>query len=158
MMLVPWIWKRPCFHADDPLFLSSSCGALQAIVAEVASWAHKVGAAFHVGMSKTVAMFYGLSSVPQGALNYGGVPLQGVVLHKWLGVLWPSSLDFTAFLQQRTHVAAVALSQLAGFAASSAIPWLLVAELFESKVDSILDFGRWLFILAPEAAAILNSC
>lgn len=31
-------------------------------------------------------------------------------------------------------------------------------EIFESKVDGVLAFGRWLFILCPDAETILNDC
>ena len=91
-------------------------------------------------------------------LFYNGTPLAGVARHRWLGVLWPKCMDFTCFLMQRVQVASVAVSQLAGFASSSALPWFLVCELFESKVDGILAFGRWLFILCPDAPAILDEC
>ena len=73
-------------------------------------------------------------------LFFDGTPLAGVDIHRWLGVLWPSDLDLTAFLMLRIRLASAALFQLAGFASS--LPWMMLRELFESKVDSILDFGQ----------------
>lgn len=152
--------RLPCiFHADDPVFLSSSRGAMQALLDDVCIWANSVGAAFHVAANKTVCMVITDKVVHHDkVLFYDGTPLAGVARHRWLGVLWPSCMDFTCFLLQRVQVASVAVSQLAGFASSSALPWFLVCVLFESKVDGILAFGRWLFILCPDAPAILDEC
>lgn len=37
-------------HADDPVFLASSAGACQALLADVAEWAFRHKAAFHTAM------------------------------------------------------------------------------------------------------------
>jgi len=79
-----------------------------------------------------------------------------VAMHRYLGVLWPGDFDFVHFLKQRLHFASVELAQLAGFSAAGPLPWLIVCELFETKINSILDFGRWLFILIPDARSLLG--
>ena len=47
------------FHADDPLVLESSRGALQAAVNLIANWAKRKRAQFHVSPAKTVVMVAG---------------------------------------------------------------------------------------------------
>ena len=37
-----------------------------------------------------------------------------------------------------------------------AIPLTHAVALFESKVDSVLNLGRWLHILAPQASKLLD--
>jgi len=150
--------RVPClFHADDPVFMASSRGALQATLDIVSSWAKEVGASFHVGRKKTVSMVTGcLHACSPTPLAFDNTELSAVSVHRWLGPLWPADLDFSPLLHQRMQVATAALSQLAGFAASYALPWELVGELFETKVDSLLEFCRWLFILAPGAEQVIN--
>jgi hypothetical protein len=46
-------------------------------------------------------------------------------------------------------------SQLAGLGFMGAVSWCTLCELFESKVDSILDMGRWLFIMVPDIDTII---
>lgn len=48
------------------------------------------------------------------------------------------------------------LAQLGGLSGMGAIPWLAVCDLFRSKVDGIMDMGRWLFVLVPNAEVIIN--
>jgi hypothetical protein len=147
----------PClFHADDPFFLASSRGALQQTLDVVAAWTKEFGPELHVGPRKTVGMTIGLSGHGEGTLTYEGVALTLVTMHRYLGVLWPRDLDFTHFLQQRLQFASAELAQLAGFASSRSMPWLIVCELFETKIDSILDFGRWLFALVPGARTLID--
>ena len=45
------------------------------------------------------------------------------------------------------------VAQLAGLASAQAVPWLGVLDL----VDALMDFGRWLSVLVPEAVVLLNS-
>ena len=149
--------RLPClFHADDPIFPGSSRGALQHTLDVVAAWARSVGAAFHVGPRKTVCMNSGLLGIGAGTVKYEGTELVKVSSHRYLGILCPCDLDFTAFLKQRLGFACAELAQLAGFAASGSLPWLRICELFDTKVDSILDFGRWLFIMVPGAQELLD--
>ena len=74
-----------------------------------------------------------------------------VALHRCLGHVWPADLQFRLVLAQRLGVASGIVAQLAGHAALDDLPWLAVLELFESKVDSLLACGRWLYALVPEA-------
>ena len=48
------------------------------------------------------------------------------------------------------------VAQLAGLSTMGVVPWLAVCVLFETKIDSILGFGRWLFILMPNAVHIID--
>ena len=68
--------RVPCmFHADDPIFLSSTRGGLQRILDEVALWSKECGARFHVGPNKTVAMAVGVDRQPETGLFFDGVEL-----------------------------------------------------------------------------------
>ena len=153
--------RVPCiFHADDPIFLSSSRGGLLQMLRIVASWCVECGAKFHVAPKKSVAMCAGTlrSSTPVVSFPTSGGPvaLTWVSCHRWLGILWPDSLDFRMFLLARLAVASAAVAQLAGLATMHAVPWLAVLQLFEAKVDSLMDLGRWLVIMVPDAEAILD--
>ena len=132
------------FHADDPIFFASSKGAMQHLLNVVSSWAREVGAAFHVGPKKSIAMVIG-SRPCDAELTFEGCRLAFVDAHRWLGVLWPSSLDFRPYLLSRLHAASAAMAQLAGMVSSAMLPWYVACELFETKVDSLLASGRWLF-------------
>ena len=46
-------------------------------------------------------------------------------------------------------------AQLAGHAAFDDLPWLAVLDLFESEVDSLFVFGRWLYALVPYARELV---
>ena len=78
-----------------------------------------------------------------------------VAHHRWLGPVWPADLRFRLVLAQRLGVASGIVAQLAGHAALDDLPWLAVLELFESKVDSLLAFGRWLYALVPDARELV---
>ncbi len=144
------------FHADDPIFFASSQGAMQLLLDAVSAWAQGVGAAFDVGPQKTVGMVAG-SYVPcEAALTFEGSRLALVGAHRWLGVLWPADLDFRAYLLSRLQAASGAVAQLAGFASSRMIPWYMVGDLFETKVDSLLAMGRWLFCMVDDAQVIID--
>jgi hypothetical protein len=144
------------FHADDPVFLASSFGAMQCLLDDVSAWASEVGASFHVGPKKTVAMVSGACVPCVGSLTFEGHGLSLVGSHRWLGVLWPANLDFRPFMLLRLQLASVMVAQLAGFASSSMLPWAMVAELFETKVDSLLGMGRWLLCMADDAQSIID--
>ena len=129
--------RLPClFHADDPILLASSRGALQFVLNEVAEWCADVGVEFHIGPNKTGCMTSDHVSAVFDPITFNGKMIEVVDVHKWLGILWSCSLDFHGFLAQRLQLASTALAQLVGFAASLALPWYLVCELFETKVDS----------------------
>ena len=150
--------RIPCqFHADDPILLSSTRGGLQRILDEVLLWSRECGACFHVGPNKTVAMAVGVDAPGDTSLSFDGVELNFVALHKWLGIRWPNSADFSSFLSTSLQVASVMAAQLAGLASMGAISWLALCELFESKVDSLLDMGRWVFIMVPDAELRINA-
>ena len=90
-------------------------------------------------------------------LVFDGVCLAGVIVHKWLGLLWPNSLDFRSVLVSRLQFCSCSVSQLAGLLQMGAISWLVACELFESKVDSLMEMGRWLFIMVPDAMHLVDS-
>ena len=149
--------RVPCwFHADDPVFVSSSRGGLQQILDEVVGWAASCGADLHVGSTKTVCMRAGSEGSGSCSLSAHGVALSFVDVHKYLGILWPRNLDFTSSLKSRLQYCSVAVSQLAGLSRMGAISWPSLCELFESKVDSLLDMGRWLFIVVPGSVSLID--
>ena len=78
-----------------------------------------------------------------------------VAHHRWLGPVWPADLQLTPVLAQRLGVASGIVAQLAGLAALDDLPWLAVLELFESKKDSLLTFGIWLYALVPDARELV---
>ena len=65
--------------------------------------------------------------------------------------MWLADLQFRLVLAQRLGVASGIVAQLAGHAALDDLPWLAVLELFESKMDSPIAFGRWLYALVPDS-------
>ena len=78
--------------------------------------------------------------IPANAsLSLGGLVLTSVSAHRWLGVYWPADVDFSGFLKSRLQLASSAISQLLGFASAHTLPWLVVCELFETQVDSLLE-------------------
>ena len=150
-------------HADDPLIVASSMGELQRTLDAIVEWAAAHNAQLHASAKKTVFMYTGpdLELDCRVALHLNGV--QGRVdlkfsrLHKWLGVLWPSGLNFDAALDQAISRASGAFATLSGLVNARVIPITLAVDLFESKVDSLLDFGRWLFTLSASACLGVNT-
>jgi hypothetical protein len=147
------------FQADDPILMASSRGALAELAAEVAAWAHAHKASFHKSSNKTVVM---VTARPERSVDVrqldpihmpvfdacgevvSSVALSYVNSHRWLGILWNSALDFTPSLETVLHAAGAVLATLAGLVAARAIPLHLAVRLFEGKVDSILEYSRWL--------------
>jgi hypothetical protein len=50
------------------------------------------------------------------------------------------------------------VATLAGLVASSSLPLAFAVELFESKVEGAMRYGRWLLATAEGAEDILESC
>lgn len=150
------------FHADDPVILASSAGELQRTLNAIASWADEHNARFHAGPSKTVIMTvpYECTSPPQFHMNaHSGVSEQLLCyknVHRWLGVLWPHDLCFTAALLQAIGCATRACAPLIALVSAKAVPLSFAVELFEAKVDSVLNVGRWLYVLVPAAQSALD--
>ena len=150
------------FHADDPVILASSAGELQRTLDAIASWADEHNARFHAGPEKTIIMTvpYECTCPPEFRMNaHSGVltqPLFYKNLHRWLGVLWPQDLCFTAALLQAISSANRAFAPLVALVSARAVPLSFAVELFESKVDSVLNVGRWLYVLVPTAKSALD--
>ena len=97
-------------HAD-PVFVSSSRGALQDLLVVVSEWSRRHDAILHVGPPKTVAMSICPAErrpqqtsapplvEPSQERPSGYVNLCYVVSHRWLGVIWPVDLHFKACLE-----------------------------------------------------------
>ena len=47
------------------------------------------------------------------------------------------------------------MAQLAGLVHMGVISWIMLTELFESKVDSLMDMGRWFFIMVDGAESLI---
>lgn len=149
-------------HADDPIILASSAGELQRTLDAVTVWADRHGARFHASSSKSIFMSLPrcVESPPVLVLNaHSGTDrqeLQYKVVHRWLGILWPSDLSFEGALGQAIAKASAACAPLIGLVAASAVPLTVAMEIFELKVESVLRVGRWLYALACGAQARLN--
>ena len=152
-------------HADDPTFVSSSCGALNHLLLDVAIWTRRHRAQFHQASGKTVWMCTAYTeemtdvqvTMPSPDLSTT-VVLQQKLTHRWLGVLWSNVLYFKADMEAKLQAASSVLGQLAGLVVCRALPIALAIQVFESKVDSMLVLSRWLWITLPDAKERLNRC
>ena len=57
---------------------------------------------------------------------------------------------------ERLRLAALALVGLVGLVAQGGVPITLAVDLFESKVESVMQYGRWLWALIPGAQQALD--
>ena len=57
---------------------------------------------------------------------------------------------------ERLRLAALALVGLVGLVAEGGVPITLAVDLFESKVESVMQYGRWLWALIPGAQQALD--
>ena len=73
------------------------------------------------------------------------------LLHTWLGVQWPHDLCFTTALHGALARGYAAVKALAALVSARAVPLTNATLLFESKVDGVVNFGRWLWTLSPGA-------
>ena len=78
------------------------------------------------------------------------------VRHRWLGIVWDSTLGFDAELQTRVAMASEIFALLAGVVQQRAIPLHLALIVFETKVDSIMDQNRWLYGVGDKVAVRLD--
>ena len=145
------------FQADDPVFLASSRGAMMSSLGILQEWGSKHKARLHVGADKSVVL---VSGSPAGAAAISCAPpitvcqfgdesptaLTLASITKWLGLLWPADLRFSQAFFASIHAANGAYRSLADLVASKALPLALAVQLFEAKVDGILQFARWLFL------------
>ena len=149
-------------HADDPVFVASSQGELQRTLRAVESWAALHRAKLHVGSGKTVVMHASVSAPGVSPLvlhdSPGSAPtsVHYRCCHRWLGVLWPHDLCFTATLLDAVRRAWAAFAPICNLVEAMAIPLTLALPLLVLKVDSVLNVGRWLFTLSPTAKTILD--
>ena len=154
------------FHVDDPVLLASSAGALEDMLETVSDWALRHNARFHQGPAKTVVLVTCAEAVRERTdaveVRMRSTDVPGMVrltrkdVHKWLGVLWSCRLVFYAELCAKIAIASMTVSVLAGLSAANVLPIHLAIPMFETKVDSLVGFSRWLFIGSPEAEERLN--
>jgi hypothetical protein len=151
------------WHADDPLFLASSAGDLQALVLELAEWAQEHNAKFHVGNTKTVAMCWRTSEGPLPALTFpalGRASAQAIcykTMQKWLGWMLQPDEGASATLNARLHAAGDEFAGIAGLVAAGSLPLPQALSVTRAKVDGIMAPGRWLYALAPDAQVMLDT-
>ena len=140
------------------------------MLAMLTEWCWEPKAEFHIGTDKTVAMV--VSGTLMGSTEASlrplclpqkcrrragsGQPLVFKNSHRWLGLRWPADLVFRTALTERVAIARSVFSELPFLVASKAIPLTIALELFESKVDGVLAFGRWCFTLADCAQEVLD--
>ena len=78
------------------------------------------------------------------------------ITHKWLGVFWPQDLVFASAMHEVVARATKVVRDLVSLIAARSVPLTMASEMFECKVDSVLNCGRWLFALAPSACRVLD--
>lgn len=152
-------------HADDPVLLGCSRGALQQSLNLLARWAFRHKAAFHVGEKKTVTMVTGKSAEELQATEPLVLPGLGIQpdrtlgfksSHKWLGILWPANLEFDSALKVRVAIAQKSFALLVGLAQRDILPLHLICSIFWARVFASLSVGLWLNGTADSANEILD--
>ena len=151
------------FHADDPLFLASSWGEMQRTLSIAAAWAPAHNVVFHTSETKSVALLPNDSAASAARLFLPNPDTEGFTalhykeIHKWLGMPWPVSLNFCSALDTALARAHSVFSSICCMVSARVLPLSHAVVLFESNVDSILNFGRWLYTLSSEAPDKLNA-
>ena len=158
-------------HCDDPVLLASSRGEMNMILSLLAEWCFDHKAEFHLGDAKTIVMVtsgsqHGVDVLPTGKKvtlpdRPPWTPGTGQALcprstHRYFGLKWPASFCFKATLEERLSIACNAFATLPSLLASRAIPLTVALDLFDSKVDNLLAFGRWIFCMVPDAKLRIN--
>ena len=157
-------------HADDPVLLGSCRGELQRSLHIVANWAHRHGAAFHVGDNKTISMICGQQAVPPlppsdtqlylpGRGSGVDCTLHTKAEHKWLGITWTKSLSFHKSLCQKATLASAIWVSICALLRSKALPMDLAMSLFRTKVlptlrTSLKNFFRIFRTRGPDRFSI----
>ena len=120
-------------HADDPVLLESSRGALESAAGIMLKWARRHRATLHTGSGKSVTMVMGSARavaateteselhIPS-ADSQSTVTLKRAYSHRWLRIKWDSELIFKAALMARLGEAATQFSTLTGLPAAKAFP------------------------------------
>lgn len=80
-----------------------------------------------------------------------------VSVHKWLGLLWDSGLNFAKHASSALSAQSCKVSVLAGLVSAGLLPLPVAALLFECKVEGSLRFGRWLWGIEPTAREAFDS-
>ena len=128
------------WHADDPVLLASSVGAMQRSLDALSTWAFRVKATPHTSSAKTVCIVQSAEAVnPRLFLRLVGQPvaeLYCVQNHKWLGLLWSASLDLAGALDDKLRIASGIFASVAGLLSVGA-PLIIVLHIFEAKVDGL---------------------
>ena len=75
---------------------------------------------------------------------------------RWLGLDWHERLDFRTAMRERIRLANASFRILETLVSGAAVPLHLAMQLFELKVDAVLDHGRWLWVLAEGAEQTLD--
>lgn len=142
------------FHADDPVFLGSSRGALNQTCEVMREWGRRRKTSSHVG-GKSAVMVTPTGSEPLAhtacvslhqCTSTGATDIRYSSIHRWLGILWPANLDFRPALLASINCADAAFRPLANLVRARAIPLHLAVLLFEAKLDAVMMHGRWLHI------------
>lgn len=151
-------------HADDPVLLASSCGALNAELKQASRWALRQQAKFHIEAAKAVAMIsHASANRPPCGHVYFTLPsappalLADTTQHRWLGALWAANLSFRADMHAKLGGARAAFSTILGLVAARVAPLPVALLLFVLKVESLLAPNRWLWIMVPGAAEIIDA-
>ena len=114
-------------HADDPVILGSSRGALQSSLDIVSSWAILHGAHSHVAAEKSVVMVSGdVLPCPAGPISMLKANGERAILsfmqsHRWLGVIWASNLDLEPDMRSMVGLPSAVFAGLNGLVSHNAV-------------------------------------
>jgi hypothetical protein len=154
-------------HADDPVVLASSLGAAGKAQQIVADWSYRVKAYPHQSPKKSVVMVCGHAELEESVALmpplvlplYGKIPvaLSHVQVHKWLGLDWSSVLDLSVAMERVLRCAMGKFVSIAGLCTSGILPICYILQIFESCVEGVMRFGRWLYATAEGAEERLDS-
>ena len=109
---------------------------MQMLLCDAASWCTQYGAKLHVGSAKTVSVVGGCRlqicqprkklswTQPDGIVSY----LAEVHSHRWLGVLWSSSLNLSTDVLGKLHTCSAAFATLAGLVNGHVLPLSVAVE------------------------------
>ena len=130
----------------------------------MALWCGSHGAYFQVSSAKSVVMVHSHRSAcvcPTTKIVFPqpkapGIALQFATTHRWLGIIWDVCLDFKALLESRYRLASKNFASVMGLVPQRAIPVNLAIHLFETKVDSVMAFGCWLYVCSKGAEQRLD--
>ena len=154
------------FHADDPVFLASSRGEANRVLALVSSWDQRFKVTLHLSDKKTVALTLPFSSASSALhsspLRYDSSgqglpsPISWASSQKWLGLLWNDVGDFGPHARKCCGSCHSSVQALCSLVSGRRIPLVMACLIFDLKIEPALKFGRWLWGVHEDSLAVLT--